>query len=258
MWSLAAVLAGLSLGGCSLSSDSQQDDEKEPHFVLGKGRVNAMDYTGAIEAFKESLEVSPRSAAAHYQLAWIYENKLTNSAAAIYHYQEYLDLNPKAENRDLINQRIYTCKQQLGAEGMPSAGGPGAQRQLERLAEQNHQLQDEVDKWHAYYKAELAARANPQAAPPSQPSNPAPSPAVPSPGRTAGITPPIHQTVPSPAGGAGPGPTAPYHPRTHVVASRETLASIARKAGVSLAALESANPGLDSRHLRPGQTIYLP
>ena len=54
-----AVLVGVALGGCA-PGQGQSDDEKEPHFVLGKSRVNAMDYQGAIEAFEESLEVNPQ------------------------------------------------------------------------------------------------------------------------------------------------------------------------------------------------------
>jgi LysM repeat protein len=51
---------------------------------------------------------------------------------------------------------------------------------------------------------------------------------------------------------------APIHLQTHTVARGDTLASIARKAGVSLPALQAANPGLNPRHLRTGETINLP
>ena len=50
---------GVALGGCAPSGRSQSSEEKEPHFVLGKSRVNAMDYQGAIEAFEQSLEANP-------------------------------------------------------------------------------------------------------------------------------------------------------------------------------------------------------
>ena len=49
-----AVLLGAALGGCT-PGQGMADDEKEPHFVLGQSRVNAMDYAGAIEAFEASL-----------------------------------------------------------------------------------------------------------------------------------------------------------------------------------------------------------
>src|SRR5580658_7361563 len=98
---LLIIWLGAALGGCA---PSDQDEEKEPHYVLGLSKINEMDYQGAVEAFEESLEVNPHSAAAHYQLAMLYENQQSDPAAAIYHYQEYLKYNPGAENADIIRQ----------------------------------------------------------------------------------------------------------------------------------------------------------
>ena len=246
---LGAVFLALLLGGCSLPGDGQPDDEKEPHFVLGKSRVNALDYSGAVEAFEEALEVSPHSAPAHYQLAWLYENKLSDPAAAIYHYQKYLDLSPKAGNRDVIRQHVYACKQQLVMDVMQLPSAPAAQQQIEKLAEQNRQMQAELDKWHAYYTAEQQlARSHPPASTPSG--------APPGPGGNFAAPPPLPGTPPPAA--SHPEPPAQAQLRTHKVAAGETLATIARRTGVSLAALEAANPGLNPKHLHTGQTISLP
>ena len=178
-----AALLGAALGGCT-PDQGRADDEKEPHFVLGQSRVNAMDYTGAIEAFEASLEANPRSAVAHYNLAMLYEDKEPDPAAAVYHYQRYLKLNPNAGNADVIRRRIDACKQQLAADvlGLPSSSA--AQQQLEKLAGQNRdlqkqvdQLQDTVKQWNTYYASQLAARSNspPQNNPGAQPNtDPAP------------------------------------------------------------------------------------
>src|SRR5208283_3116533 len=138
---LCGVMLGLASSGCTPSGPGPLSEEKEPHFVLGKSRVNAMDYQGAIEAFTQSLEANPHSAAAHYELGWLYENKAADPAAAIYHYQAYLQFNPNADNAEVIRQRIYSCKQQLVADVQQSPSTPAAQQQLERLSEQNRQLQ---------------------------------------------------------------------------------------------------------------------
>ena len=157
MLGVGVVAASVALNGCSSSDQSQLDEEKEPHFVLGKSRVNAMDYQGAIEAFEQSLEANPHSAAAHFELGWLYDEKVSDPAAAIYHYGQYLKLYPNADNAEVIRQRIYRCKQQLAADVLPLPSAPAAQQQLENLAEQNRQLQDEVTKWRAYYASQLAA-----------------------------------------------------------------------------------------------------
>jgi tetratricopeptide (TPR) repeat protein len=245
---VCVVAAGVALNGCSSSDLNQLDEEKEPHFVLGKGRVNAMDYQGAIEAFEQSLETNPHSAAAHFELGWLYDEKAPDPAAAIYHYGQYLKLCPNADNAEVIRQRIYRCKQQLAADVLPLPSAPAAQQQLENLAGQNRQLQDEVNKWHAYYASQLAAAKT------NAPSS-GNATAQPTPAQTA-------QNVSVPAGSANAihpaAPAAIARPRTHTVVAGETAVGIARKYAVKLSALEAANPDMNSARIRAGQVLNIP
>jgi LysM repeat protein len=222
---LAVTLSSCEPGQSSL------DEEKEPHYVLGQNRVNAMDYQGAVEAFEESLEVNPHSAAAHFELAWLYDEKISDPAAAIYHYQEYLKLDPNAENADVIKKRIYSCKQQLAADVLPLPSTPAEQQQLQQLADENRRLTEQV----ALYKSQLALLE----------SNPPPNPAV---QMASTQTQNINAERP-----ANPAP-----PRTHTVAAGETESAIARRFGVKLSALEAANPGVNPNRLRVGQILNLP
>lgn len=232
----AVAAAGLALGGCEPSGQSAADDEKDPHFVLGQNLFNAMDYSGAADAFEESLEANPHSAPAHYQLAMLYGERESNPAAAIYHYQEYLRLNPKASNAEVVTQQIYNCKVQLARDVLSQPSSPAAQQQLQQLADKNRQLQDELEKLRAQMataKTNLSLAQNnfarqPVAATILQPATP------------------VNQNPP------------PAKPRTHTVAAHETLAAIARKYGVSLNALLAANPNLNPKKLRVGQVINLP
>ena len=244
----AACLAGVN--GCSLSDSGQLDEENEPHFILGKSRVNALDYAQAIDAFNESLQVNPHSAAAHYQLACLFdsENKVADPAAAIYHYQEFLKLNPRAENAAVISQRIEGCKVQLAHAVVSLPSMPAAQKLLESLSETNRVLQAEVDKWRAYFAAQQQAARRPAAAQNNfNPNTP------------AGVSPP-----PASSGAVGKKPVVPppspdvLKIKTHVVLKGESLAIIARKYHVSLPALEAANPGVNSKKLRVGQPVNLP
>ncbi len=251
-----AVLLGVVLAGCSPNDQSAGDDEKEPHFVLGKSRVNAMDYPGAAEAFQESLVVNPHSAAAHYQIACLYDTKISDPAAAIYHYQEFLRLDPKTEIADLIRRRVEGCKQQLATDVLQLPSTPKAQQDLERLVEKNRTLQEQVDKLNAYI---VTLQAAAKSAPPPVQNNYAAPP------QNGGYT---YEEVTAPPANPGKGtmkvtPLPPpkaklVKPRTHVVADRETMASIARKTGVSLPALQAANPGVNPKKMRVGQTLNLP
>ena len=251
---VCAVWLGLAAGGCTPSGQSSLSEEKEPHFVLGKSRVNAMDFQGAIEAFEQSLEANPHSAAAHFELGWLNDEKESDPAAAVYHYKEYLKLNPNADTADVIKQRIYRCKQQLAADVLPLPSAPAAQQQLEKLSDQNRQLQDEVAKWRAYYASELAAaRTNSTPSPDSVTPQPI---ANPTPRQPA-------QTVWSASAGANPGRPERPRPaaagsRTHTVVAGETAMSLTRKFGVKLSALQAANPGVNLGRIHTGQILNLP
>ena len=195
------------------------------------------------------MEANPRSAAAHFQLACLFDTKESDPAAAIFHYQQFLRLNPKADNAEVIRQRIYSCKQQLAADVLPLPSAPAAQKQLEDLAEKNRQLQDEVGKWRAYYAAQQSAPKNSPVAAPANPASggsPTPDDISAAPANPPKSAPPVTKPAAKPAA------------RTCTVAAGDTLAGIARKHGVSLVALESANPGISPKKLHVGQSLNLP
>jgi LysM repeat protein len=241
---------GAVLCGCEPDGQGSLDDKKEPHYILGENRVNAMDYQGAVEAFGQSLEVNPHSAAAHFELACLFDEKISDPAAAIYHYEQYLKYDPKAENAEVVNQRIATCKQQLAADVMAMPSTPAAEQELEKLADQNRRLQDQIDllkKWNAYYAAQLAALSNSS---PAQ-NNPVVQ-QVQNPVQSAQIAPAQQQSP------VARHPAIPAATRTHAVAAGETEAAIARKYGIKLSALQAANPGVNPEKLHVGQILKIP
>jgi len=254
LWfSVLALWLGMTLSGCLPSGQNQSDEEKEPHFVLGKSRINAMDYQGAIRAFEESLEANPHSSAAHFELGWLYDEKESDPAAAIYHYQQYLKLSANAGNAEVIKQRIESCKQQLAADVLPLPSTPAAQNQINQLIEQNQQLQDEVNKWRAYSASQPAAKNQLPAAPNRSAAQPPANP----------ISLPPTQNAATPVKGSGE--DHPTHStaikttsRTHMVVAGETAVRIARRYGISLDALLAANPGLEPRRMRIGQVLNIP
>jgi len=235
---LVALLAFAA--GCS-PSPGRSAEEKEPHFVLGQSRVNAMDYQGAVDAFEESLEVNPHSSAAHFELGWLYEQKVPDPAAAIYHFQRYLKLNPNADNAALIKQHIEACRQQLAADVLALPSASTTQQQLEKLVEQNRQLQDQLNRWQAY-AAQLAR------------TNPVGTPVVPQNSPGAGVPP--AQSGGTPASSTGRSTASMV--KTHTVVSGETAARISLKCNVKLSALQAANPNVNLTKLRVGQVLNIP
>lgn len=244
LWGLL-LSACLVLAGCLPSTRSRLDEEREPHYLAGKNRVRAMDYSGAIECFEKALQANPQSAAAHFELACLFEQRQADPAAAIYHYEHYLKLRPEEDARhaDLARQHILSCKQELARTVSLGPVTDKFQRQLDqlaeenkRLAEENKRLQEDLNRWTAY-AARLQTLTN---------AGPTASPVWPS--RPAGSSSP-----------AAPGVAAnAATPRTHTVKAGESLSVVARKYGIKLESLIAVNPGLEPRRLQVGQVLTIP
>ena len=241
------LLAGLMLGGCLPSGP--KDEEKEPYFLVGKSRSKTMDFKGAVESFEKAVEVNPKSAPAHFELGWLYDQKESDPAAAIYHYERFLKLSPNSGKEETVKTRILACEQQLAQSVSFTPATEKQQRELEQLMEERKRLQEEVEKWKAF--ASRLQNPTNQTAPGSRTTRtvqPAVSGQSVSPGNSA----------PNSAD-AGRSPAVPAaSSRTHIVKAGETPGLIARKYGVKVEVLMAANPGLDPRRLRVGQTLAIP
>jgi LysM repeat protein len=231
MWNLrvmakfVGLLAlALCLSGC-IPGDSHVDEEKDPHFQRGINLVNSQDFKGAVEEFEKALETNPRSAAAHFQLGLLYDNKVNDFAAAIYHYQRHLQLMPNSDRAQSVQQRIRLCKQELANTEFPLPNSQNLQREADRLTAENASLRQQL----TALQHQAAAKAEP-----AQP-----------------VAGPVRLAAEAPV-------AAPSHPRVHVVKERDTISSIAAQYGLKASAILAANPRVDPRRLRIGQNLNLP
>src|SRR5512137_1508666 len=118
--------------------------------MAGKSRVNTMDFKGAIDSFEKAIELNPKSASAHLELGWLYDQKESDPAAAIYHYERYLKLAPNSSKHEMIKTHILACKQQLAQAVSLGPVTEKQQRELEQLVEENKRLREDIEKWRAY------------------------------------------------------------------------------------------------------------
>ena len=236
-FALAAACIAL-LAGCFPPPESKLDENKNPYFLEGKARVAARDYKGAIDAFEKAIEVHPRSALAHFELAMLYEQHSDQTERdfiyAMYHYQEVLRLRPAGiYPHDNAKVRIASCKQEIVKAESLAPVYYAMERELNRLKQENQDLRGQLDN-----QSQTTRVA--QAAPPPQPVTPQ---------RMAF------------AGSPNPAPevraAAPTY-KQHVVKPNETLASIARAHQVRLETILAANPTLQPKRLQPGQAIKIP
>ena len=109
-----------------------------------------MDFKGAIESFEKAVEVNPKSAPAHFELGWLFDQKESDPAAAIYHYERYLKLSPNSGKEEMVKTRVLACKQQLAQTVSLGPVTERQQREFEQLAEENKRLREEIEKWRAY------------------------------------------------------------------------------------------------------------
>ncbi len=251
---LMAVIASALVGcwlftACQPASHNALEEEKERYYIAAMNRVNAMDVNGAIDLFEKALEVNPQSASAHLQLGLLYEKRSEKCATAIYHFEEYLQLRPNSEYAEVVRQRIVGCKQELvkSVSIGPVTGALQAQmenlaRENQALKEENRRLGEENRKWQSHFASQQRPMLGGGA--------PAPIPHLPE-GPSAG--PDL-----SPAGPGLTGTPSSPTPRTHQVQDGDTFYRIANRHGISVAALERANPGVDSRRLQIGQSLNLP
>ncbi len=225
---LAGLLAlAVCLSGC-IPGDSHVDEEKDPHYQRGINLVNSQDFKGAVEEFEKALETNPRSAAAHFQLGWLYDTKINDAAAAIYHYQRHLQLMPNSERAQSVQERIHLCRQELANAEFPLPNSQNLQRTVDRLTAENLALKQQLAALqHAAARAEIPQRG-------------AESVRV-----SANATSAVE-------------PAAQSHARVHIVKDRETISSIATQYCIKVSAILAANPRVDPRRLRIGQSLNLP
>lgn len=275
-WLSAALLLGvLSLSvGCVPTAEGTRDEQKNPFYLTGKERLQAMDYQGAVDSFERALQENPKSVLAHFELGVVHEVHLGDYATALYHYNKALKMRPGGYPADNIRQRIPACRQELIKADSLAVVNPAALRETEKLREENQDLRRQVTELKTALAAQMGGVPSPGA--PGAVTNPGTvgagtgagagnrvtspvTPAAPLAGRTVSAGGAASPVVPGAASGAGTTPAGNSGGgRVHTVRSGETLASISRTYNVRLEALLAANRGLDPKRLKPGLVLKIP
>lgn len=237
-------MCGLAVGGCSPSGTGVTDEKREPHFLIGLSRKGAMDFEGAIESFQQALEANPRSAAAHLQLGELYAAKVSDPAAAIYHYEQFLKRQPTAPEEEMIRKNILFLKRKLAEAVLAMSPAAGMQKELERMSVENRKLRDEL----AVLRADLAAWAGSTNRLTGRFDSGRVKPV--SPDSLAGG----RQSTPNSSQVGG----AISSGRNHKVVAGDTPSSIARRYRIKVEALLAANPGLNPKRMRINQNLSIP
>ncbi|MBM3875184.1 MAG: LysM peptidoglycan-binding domain-containing protein [Verrucomicrobia bacterium] len=247
----AAVMAG---AACSPTREAGANEIKDPHFLRGQELARQLDPKGAIESFERALETNPRSASAHFELGILYrdEKKGGDAAAAIYHFERFLRLRPNSPHADIVKQHIRDGKVELARSENLVHATPAQQQhfdrykaEIERLAAENAQLRSRLEQ-------------SGQPTPPPA-SKTGPTPVSPTRADTvAAASPPPKAAAPAAEPHETKGATHTSSARTHTIRQGEYPATIAKQYKLKLDTLLAANPGIDPKRLKIGQTLIIP
>jgi len=105
---LLAAAAGSMLVSCDSISKSAED--RDPIIKRARDRRAVGDFTGALEFYEKALQKRPGAAFVHWEMAAIYDQHMTNDIRAIYHYERFIELDPKAERRPYAEQLLGAAK----------------------------------------------------------------------------------------------------------------------------------------------------
>ena len=279
---LVAVTLGLS-SGCDERPwvSGKSDPKQEANFRQAEAYQRLGQYPKAIEYFQRALDVNPRNAEAHLGLGLIFSDatKQPEYGYAYYHLNRYVEM-AHATNDAIVVPLIQASGLKLAERYATAIGKIQTQGELEQQKKDNLDLRRAVtslteqlqmanarlgltpatDRSGAIKSGLIPA---PIPAPIQAPLNPGLSP-VRTPPTTNSPAQPIRRSTVSTNRLQSPGtptpatPTARTAPKAYKVQSRDTLASIAKQNGITVAQLQGANPGVDSRRLKVGQELRIP
>ena len=222
---MAVTLLG---GACGRFTGGDLDHNTD--YIHAHNAAAAGDFHVAAAFYNKALLAFPDSGKAHLELGQLCDEKLGDPIAAIYHYRQFLVLDPNSEHRQMVEGYVDRAKLALAAKLPSSSGADPAE--LMRLQMENSTLRTRV--------AELERAAT--TLPPVSNPSPAPPSAV-----VASNLP----TTPTPSG------------RTHIVQKGDTLQSLALRYYGTRSAWEkifAANRTILSSkdHLKIGQQLVIP
>ena len=217
----AAVCALLFLAGCNRLSQ----DHSRQALEAGDQKYSEGDYQGAVRYYEDAIDGTPATADIHYKLALLFDDKLKNPLAAMYHFQRYLDLKPTGSHAKEAGN--FMKEDELKLVNSLSHGALMSQEDAARLKNDNLALRKQIDDLRAAARPVLSRDT----------------------GAQPGSTP---RAVAESGGGTN-----------YVVQSGDTLASIARKFYKNSARwkdIEKANYGKlkGSSKLKPGMILVIP
>lgn len=280
---LLFILLIFSLPGCDLLKISQSGKGIRD----GNDAVSQGEFQKAVQYYEGAMDGTMLTAEAHYRLGLLYEDKLKNDIAALHHFERYLELAPQGQFAGDV--KGYVERLRLVVVSRMAEGAVVPAKEVTRLKNENLELREQLGALRnqptakakgtpprgaaAPKAAALASPAVSRGTPPPLPAGAAPTPepevrrALPVAASAAMFTTAPPAPAPAqPAAAAAPPQASPApvaEPRSHTVASGETLSRISRKyygKSSEWQKIAEANKEIlpDPTKLKPGMVLVIP
>jgi LysM repeat protein len=113
---LAGILLGI-LTACSPSAGiTRETDERA--YRRGKSLLREGRKEEALQAFLSLVSARPDASESHLEAGLIYLNHIKDPLAAIYHFRNYLAMNPEGDHVELVKELILTAQKDF-AKSLP-------------------------------------------------------------------------------------------------------------------------------------------
>ena len=139
---LLLAMALVCVTGCDrFAAVTGGDLNHNPDYTRARNAEAAGDFHVAATYYRKTLRALPEAGRVHLEFGVLCEEKLGDPLAALYHYRQFLELEPNAERRQVVDGYVERAKLAAMAK-LPAAGAPNP-AELMRLQAENTALAQE-------------------------------------------------------------------------------------------------------------------
>lgn len=113
------------------ASSTDGDLDHNPDYLRARKAADSGDFRVAATLYDRLVRHVPDAGRAHLELGVLYDEKLNDPIAAIYHYNQFLTLEPNSERRKVVEGFIERAKLALAAKLPSSSVDAGVLAQLQ-------------------------------------------------------------------------------------------------------------------------------
>jgi tetratricopeptide (TPR) repeat protein len=118
-------------------SCGSKNEKGHPLFIKARHLENNGEYREAVKIYEKYLKVNPSSDVTHYKLAELYNDNIDEPFYAIYHFKEFLKLQPDFPDRESVQAWIDAAEKKMAERIRERDPASVSQEEIAKLKEYN-------------------------------------------------------------------------------------------------------------------------